>query len=74
MADQWAGVPTLTVSVEPLDYEHGGWCRRCLLPSGVRIITMVTIGPSSHLRTFDVCGDCKSFAVDPPEAPDVDHL
>lgn len=54
------------MSVEAVDYEFGGWCRRCLLPSGVRVTAMVSIGPSSTLRTFDVCGDCNGSAVDPP--------
>lgn len=64
----------LEVAVEPLDYEFGGWCHRCSLPSGVRVTAMVTIGPSSHLRAFDKCTRCLGSRVDPPEAPDVDHL
>lgn len=64
----------LAVSVEPVDYEYGGWCRRCLLPTGVRVTAVVTIGPSSVLRTFDRCTDCHGADVEPPERPDVDHL
>lgn len=64
----------LHVSVEPVDYEFGGWCRRCLLPSGVRVTAMVTLGPRSELRTFDRCTDCLSSHVDPPEIPDAGHL
>jgi hypothetical protein len=58
-------VEDFIADLEPVDYDTGFWCRRCLLPSGVRIVAMITIGPSSHLRTFHICTDCKSFAVDP---------
>jgi hypothetical protein len=59
----------LLVSVEPVDYTYGGWCRECALPSGVRVVVMVGIGPSFHLRTFDRCGDCGGDQIDPPEGP-----
>jgi hypothetical protein len=64
----------LVVSVEPIDYEYGGWCRKCLLPSGVRVTAVCTIGPTASLRTFDRCTQCLGSRVDPPERPDVDHL
>jgi hypothetical protein len=63
-----AGPVVVAVSVEPVDYQFGGWCRTCLLPSGVRVIAMVTLGPRSTLRTFDRCTDCHGDQVDPPEA------
>lgn len=66
-------VAALGVSVEPLDYEFGGWCPRCLLPSAVHVTAMITIGPSSHLQTFDRCTECLGPA-EPPEVRDVDHL
>lgn len=69
-----ATVPVLRVSVEPVDYQYGGWCNRCMLPSGMRVLAVVTIGPSSTLRTFDRCTDCHSSDVEPPEVPDADHL
>lgn len=68
-----AGPAVLAVSVEPVEKIYGGWCRRCLLPSGVRVIAMCTIGPSSTLRTFDRCTDCLGSQVDPPETPRADH-
>lgn len=58
-------VEDFLASVEPIDYDTGLWCRKCLLPSGLHIVAMVTIGPSSHVRHFYVCADCKSFQVDP---------
>lgn len=67
----------VTVTLEALDYEFGGWCRSCLLPSGVRVMMMITAeGPKGYteLRTFDRCVDCGGDQVDPPESPDVDHL
>lgn len=64
----------LRISVEPVDFEFGGWCRVCLLPSGVRVLLMVTIGSRTELRTFDRCVDCGGDQVDGPETPDVDHL
>jgi hypothetical protein len=67
-------IPALVVSVEPVDYEFGGWCHTCLLPSGVRVTAMCTRGATSTLRTFDRCPDCLGSHVDPPERPDVDHL
>jgi hypothetical protein len=57
----------MAVTVEPVDYDFGGWCNRCLLPSGVRVTMMVTIGPSASLRTFDRCTDCLDGDVNPPE-------
>lgn len=69
-----AAPAVLVVSVEPLDYEYGGWCRTCLLPSGVQVLAVITIGPSSHLRTFQRCTACLGGNVDPPETHDVDHL
>lgn len=63
-----AGPAVLAVSVEPVDYTYGGWCRTCLLPSGVRVLAMVTIGPAAHLQTFDRCVDCGGAQVDPPES------
>jgi hypothetical protein len=64
----------LYTTTEPLDYVYGGWCRRCMLPTGVHVTVMVSIGPSSHLREFDCCTECQSFDVEPLTAPDVDHL
>jgi hypothetical protein len=66
-------IGVLAVSVEPVEFEYGGWCQRCLLPSGVRITAMVTLGPSSTLRTFDRCTDCLGSHVDPPETPSAAH-
>jgi hypothetical protein len=60
-------VHDLVVSVEPIDYSFGHWCRKCLLPSGMHVKGVVTIGPRSELRDFYVCTDCKSFQVDPSE-------
>ena len=62
-----ASVPVLYVAVEPVDYAYGCWCRDCLLPSGVEILAMVTIGPSAHLRRFRRCFDCGGDRVDPPD-------
>ena len=70
-----ADVPSVMfIRVDPLDYNYGGWCRRCLLPTGVQITAMCTLGPSAVLRTFNRCTECFGDQVDPPESPDVDHL
>jgi hypothetical protein len=37
-------VEDFIADLEPVDYDTGFWCRRCLLPSGVRIVAMITIG------------------------------
>jgi hypothetical protein len=56
----------MLATVEPVDYSFGGWCHTCLLPSGVRVTAMCTLGPAASLRTFDRCTECLGSDVDPP--------
>jgi hypothetical protein len=62
-------MPSVTVSVvtELLGHDHGHWCPRCLLSSGIRAWLAVRVGPrlTMHVRTW--CQECgnRSIDVDP---------
>lgn len=44
--------------VELLADDHGVWCPRCLLPSGLRRFFAITIGSIIYVADGAVCVDC----------------
>jgi hypothetical protein len=46
------------VFIEVLDWESGLWCPECLLPSGLRLRTILSAPWGLEAREFGICNDC----------------
>lgn len=51
---------TVAVVTELLDHDHGHWCRRCALSSGIRAWVTVRIGGRLTMQVRVWCQDCGS--------------
>jgi hypothetical protein len=62
-----AHISLVVTNVEVLGHDHGHWCNRCLLSTGVRAHVAMTIGTHTRMSKALWCTECGSrdIEVDP---------
>lgn len=48
------------VHAEVIDFDHGHWCNRCMLPTGFRFWVAVTIDYWMQMQVRPWCYQCQS--------------
>ncbi len=66
-----ASVRLVVTATEVVDHDHGHWCNRCLLATGIRVHVAMTIGDHTRMSTGLWCTECGSRDIE--AVPDAHH-